>query len=160
MRQWMSYSPRDCFRNFPLPQSKTALDKAGDRYFAHREAAMRAERQALTQLYNRVHEQPDDGSESIEELRRSRRNLDRAVADAYGWVDLELDHDFRETSLGLRYTMSEAVKFVVLERLLELNHERYAEEVRAGLHQRGKPKRKRKPAVAANPGHATLFDDD
>ena len=75
-----------------------------------------------------------------------------------------MDHAFREIDYGgkkaLRYTISEAVKVEILDRLLELNHERYADEVRRGLHAKGKPKRKRQRAAAANPGAARLFGDD
>src|SRR5207247_1258505 len=100
---------------------------------ARRKAAMLATGRGLTAFYNRVHEHPDDQTPEVAELRSLRCKLDQAVAGAYGWTDLELDHDFRETPLGLRYTISEAVKVDVLDRLLELNHERYADEVRRGL---------------------------
>ena len=137
----LRYSPTDCFRNFPFPDDVAVLEEVGDRYLAFRKKALLAENQGLTKVYNRVHEHPDDISERIEELRRLRRELDRAVADAYGWADLDLDHDFRETPLGLRYTISEAVKTEALDRLLELNHARYAEEVAQGLHAKGAKKR-------------------
>jgi hypothetical protein len=35
--------------------------------------------------------------------------------------------------------------FAVLARLLKLNHERYAEEVKQGLHEKKKPRNTRKP---------------
>lgn len=166
-RKWSStletrlrYNRADSFENFPFPGDLSGLESIGDQYIAHRNAAMLATGRGLTPIYNRVHEHPDDQTPEIAELRSLRCKLDRAVADAYGWTDLELDHDFRETPLGLRYTISEAVKVDVLDRLLELNHERYADEVRRGLHAKGKPKRKRQPAAAANPGGARLFGDD
>jgi hypothetical protein len=156
----LRYSPTDCFQNFPFPEDVSALDEIGDRYLSYRKETLLAENQGLTKVYNRVHEQPEDTSERIEELRRLRRELDRAVADAYGWTDLELDHDFRETPLGLRYTISEAVTTEVLDRLLELNHARYAEEVAQGLHGKktGKSKRKANTNPAATAGR--LFDED
>lgn len=139
----LRYSPTDCFQNFPFPEDVSALEEIGDRYLAFRKETLPAVDQGLTKVYNRVHEQPEDTSERIEELRRLRRELDRAVADAYGWSDLELDHDFRETLLGLRYTISEAVKTEALDRLLELNHARYAEEVAQGLHDKKRSRAKR-----------------
>lgn len=138
----LRYSPTDCFQNFPFPEDVSVLDEIGDRYLNYRKETLLAENQGLTKIYNRVHEQPEDTSERIEGLRRLRRELDRAVADAYGWADLELDHDFRETPLGLRYTISEALKTEALDRLLELNHARYAEEVAKGLHAKGARKGK------------------
>jgi hypothetical protein len=69
--------------------------------------------------------------------------MDAAVAAAYGWHDLDLGHGFHATKQGTRYTISEAARREVLDRLLALNHERYAEEVAAGLHDKGKGKAKR-----------------
>ncbi|MGZ3625707.1 MAG: hypothetical protein ACXVB7_21710, partial [Ktedonobacteraceae bacterium] len=56
---------------------------------------------------------------------------------AYGWDDLVLEHGFHETKQGVRYTISEEARREVLGRLLQLNHERYAEEVKMGLHEKG-----------------------
>src|SRR5207247_10392282 len=68
------------------------------------------------------------------ELHKQR---EAAVAHAYCWYDLELGHGFDETKQGLRYTISEEARREVLGRLLQLNHERYAEEVAMGLHEKG-----------------------
>ena len=58
----------------------------------------------------------------------------------------DLGHDFHETKQGLRFTISESARREVLDRLLRLNHERYEEEVRQGLHDKGKkPKGKSTP---------------
>ena len=138
----LRYSPTDCFENFPFPGSLDSLDEIGDRYLSHRKATMLDENQGLTAIYNRVHEHPEDQHPAVGELRALRRELDRAVADAYGWADLPLEHDFRETSLGLRYTIDEATRGEALDRLLELNHKRHAEEVARGLHA-GKGKKSR-----------------
>jgi len=54
-----------------------------------------------------------------------------------GTVDLALGHGFHETKQGMRYTISEGARREVLDRLLRLNHERYAEEVALGLHEKG-----------------------
>ncbi|WP_201383979.1 hypothetical protein [Ktedonobacter sp. SOSP1-52] len=63
--------------------------------------------------------------------------MDEAVARAYGWEDLKLEHGFHETKQGLRYTISEAARREVLDRLLLLNHQRHEEEVQAGLFEKG-----------------------
>jgi hypothetical protein len=62
--------------------------------------------------------------------------MDQAVAAAYGWDDLALGHGFHETAQGVRFTIDEAVRREVLGRLLALNHQRYAEEVAMGLHEK------------------------
>ena len=54
--------------------------------------------------------------------------MDQAVAAAYGWQDIDLGHGFHETKQGIRYTISEAARREVLDRLLALNHQRHAEE--------------------------------
>jgi hypothetical protein len=64
--------------------------------------------------------------------------MGHAVAAAYGWTDLDLGHGFHETKQGLRFTISEPARREVLGRLLRLNHERYAEEVAHGLHEKGR----------------------
>jgi hypothetical protein len=64
--------------------------------------------------------------------------MDQAVAAAYGWSELDLDHGFHATKQGERYTISEPARRTVLEKLLELNHQRYDEEVKAGLHDKKK----------------------
>jgi len=69
--------------------------------------------------------------------------MDLAV---YGWLNLNLMCTFHTTKQGLRYTISEAARRTVLDRLLALNHERYAEEVRQGLHDGGAKKAAKKGA--------------
>jgi len=160
----LRYSPTDCFENFAFPADLDSLPQIGERYLSHRKATMLDQDQGLTTVYNRVHEQPEDVDPAIVKLRSLRRELDRAVADAYGWADLELELDFRETPLGLRYTIDEPTKAEALDRLLELNHERHAEEAALGLHdgKHKKPRRPRKPEAppASQPGGGgRLFAD-
>jgi len=159
------YSPKRCARTFPTPPVNESLNSIGERYHAHRAAIMASRHQGLTKTYNRFHA-PDERGEDIATLRTLHVEMDRAVAAAYGWTDLALRHGFHETKQGLRYTISEAARRTVLDRLLALNHERYAEEVRKGLHDTGKAKaRAAKPAVARmteaampRPVQAGLFD--
>ncbi|EML8071860.1 hypothetical protein WAA53_006892 [Pseudomonas aeruginosa] len=99
---------------------------------------MQSEAIGLTQLYNRFHS-PSDGDSRIEAMRELHREIDLAVARAYGWDDLDLDHGFHEVpylpeSDRIRFTIGERARFEVLRRLSELNHQRYEEEVAQGLH--------------------------
>src|SRR5207249_1667659 len=98
-----------------------------------RSGAMRAKNQGLTSIYNRFHD-PRESSLEIIEFRALHVELDSRVALAYGWDDLKLDHDFHETPQGLRYTVDPLSRVEILDRLLELNHDRYREEVEAGIH--------------------------
>ncbi len=83
-------------------------------------------------MYNRFHD-PKEKAADIVKLRELHREMDEAVTKTYGWDDLKLEHGFHETKQGLRYTISEAARREVLDRLLLLNHQRHEEEVKAGL---------------------------
>ena len=102
--------------------------------------------EGLTKIYNRFHD-PAETSVDIVELRRLHVEMDRAVATTYGWQDLDLGHDFHETKQGIRFTISEAARHEVLDRLLALNHQRHAEEEaeKAALPVSVSAKRGRKP---------------
>jgi hypothetical protein len=88
---------------------------------------LQAAREGLTKTYNRFHD-PKETASDIAELRTLHVEMDRAVAAAYGWSDLDLGHGFHQTKQGLRYTISEPARCEVLDRLLELNHERHRQE--------------------------------
>jgi hypothetical protein len=150
----MRYTPSDCFETFPFPANLQGLDEIGQRYYEHRQAIMLARQEGLTKTYNRFHD-PQETALDIALLRELHHEMDEAVAAAYGWHDLDLGHGFYQTKQGLRYTISEEARREALGRLLKLNHERYAEEVAQGLHDKGaKAKNKGKtkkvmPAPAA-----------
>jgi hypothetical protein len=127
------YAPSDCFDTFPQPLTTPSIETAGLALDTHRRQLMLDRWEGLTATYNRVHN-PKEETADIAELRRLHVALDHAVAAAYGWEDLELDHDFWETRQGIRFTVSPDARGELLDRLLELNHARYAEEVRSGLH--------------------------
>ncbi len=136
LRNDQRYTPTDCFETFPFPSNLQELDDIGERYYQHRQSIMLARQEGLTKTYNRFHD-PQETTEDIVRLRELHKEMDEAVAKAYGWDDLDLGHGFRETKQGLRYTISEEARREVLGRLLKLNHERYAEEVAQGLHEKG-----------------------
>ncbi len=84
--------------------------------------------------------------------------LDLAVRDAYGWSDLDLDHQHWATPQGMRFTVSPEAKDELLDRLLELNHERYATEVAAGLHdKKAKKALGKRSAKAPGSDQATML---
>ncbi len=146
MRTDIRYTPSDCFQTFPQPELTQAVADLGARLHEHRSALMLARQEGLTTTYNRVHD-PEEVSDDIVGLREIHLALDHAVGDAYGWNALDLDRDFNETKFGTRFTFAPVPRQEVLDRLLELNHERYAEEVRRGLHGKPKSTGKRKPVA-------------
>jgi hypothetical protein len=162
------YTPTDCFETFPFPEGTDNLEGIGERYYLHRQEIMLRRQEGLTKTYNRFHD-PNERAEDIATLRALHVDMDQAVAVAYGWGDLDLGHSFHETKQGLRYTISEAARQEVLGRLLTLNHQRYAEEVAQGLHNKGSKNAKKGTSgkgrdistpITAKVGPPGLFDEE
>lgn len=126
----LRYTPTDAFETFPFPLNLSSLDDIGERYYTHRQNIMHTRREGLTATYNRFHN-PDDRAPDIQQLRELHVQMDQAVAAAYGWQDLALDHGFHDTKQGVRFTVSDAARRELLDRLLALNHQRHEEEVEA-----------------------------
>jgi hypothetical protein len=160
MRTDVRYTPSDCFEPFPFPLSTSNLNSIGEKYYTHRQFIMQTRQEGLTKTYNRFHNSNESATD-IQQLRELHVEMDYAVAAAYDWQDLDLGHDFHETKQGLRYTISEIARQEVLDRLLELNHGRYEDEVRMGLHDKGKKKSKagssKKGKVKVSPGQTSLL---
>jgi hypothetical protein len=138
------YSISDCFDTFPFPRTvegNALLSQAGQEYYLLRRELMLGLGVGLTSIYNRFHA-VEDASEAVMKLRELHCVMDRTVAAAYDWGDLDLGHGFHETRQGIGFTISDQARREVLRRLLKLNHERYTEEVRQGLH---KKKKRRAP---------------
>jgi hypothetical protein len=133
LRTDLQYTPSDCFDTFPQPVLTDEVGAAGHALDAHRRQLMLDRWEGLTKTYNRVHN-PKEHSDDIARLRELHAELDHAVAQAYGWADLDLDHGFHDTRQGVRFTIGPAARVEVLDRLLELNHDRYRAEVERGLH--------------------------
>jgi len=76
-----------------------------------------------TITYNHFHD-PNEIADNIQKLRELHVEMDREVAAAYGWQDLDLGHDLHPTKQDLRFTISDTARRKVLDRLLELNHQR------------------------------------
>lgn len=145
----LCYSPKRCAATFPLidlvrkQDWEEKLAELGHNYHKSRSVLMVARDEGLTSLYNRFHDN-EESSTDIERLRILHVRLDEIVAAAYGWDDLDFGRDFHETKQGFRFTISEAARREVLQRLLKLNHARYAKEVKEGLHDKKKKRAKKK----------------
>jgi hypothetical protein len=153
MRTDIRYTPTDCFETFVQPDLTGMVGDLGGALNEHRAALMLDRNEGLTTTYSRLHDLGDQ-TDDITRLREIHVELDHAVRDAYGW-DLDLGHDFHDTRFGTRFTFAPGPRQEILDRLLELNHERYAEEVEQGLHKKKKAARR-----AANaPGALTMEFD-
>ena len=133
MKGDLRYTPTDCFETFPFPATIESLENIGQRYHDHRQQIMLSRREGLTKIYHRFHASTEESSD-IQQLREMHIEMDQRVAEAYGWRYLDLGHGFHQTKQGVRFTISEAARVEVLDRLLALNHEQYEEEVKQGLH--------------------------
>lgn len=143
MKDDSRYNVADCFETFPLPlgfETSPTLEAAGRAYDDHRAEIMVFRNEGMTKTYNRFHD-PAETAEDIQRLRGLHAAMDVAVLEAYGWHDLaaratpmfldesnEDDHAYQ----GRLFWPSD-FRDEVLARLLALNAERYAEEVRLGI---------------------------
>jgi hypothetical protein len=161
MKEDLRYTPSKVFETFPMPIVYRSCNEIGETYHMRRKDLMVKRKEGLTKTYNRFHD-PNETAADVQKLRDLHVELDQTVAVAYGWDDFELGHGFHEAKQGVRFTISESARHEVLQRLLRLNHERYAEEVAEGLHdKKGKERpsttnRKKKSQVTA----PTLFEKD
>ena len=146
----LRYSPSDCFETFTFPigiwqSPNTKLSEAGERYHTQRKMLMQLLGLGLTKIYNLFHNpnlspqivsvaskrtvDSNEGFDAMVLLRQLHVEMDIAVRDAYGWHDLDLDHDFHEVENlpendRVRYTICPVVRREVMRRLLSENHAR------------------------------------
>ncbi|WP_326602819.1 Eco57I restriction-modification methylase domain-containing protein [Streptomyces sp. NBC_01800] len=179
MKGDLRYTPTDVFETLVRPPLTPRLRAAGTHLDAYRRDLMLARNMGLTATYNLVHN-PECQDEDIVQLRHIHEEIDRATVEAYGWYDLlddsgqtsyadpthetfPLDHGFHETDQGARYTIGLLARAEIIDRLRQLNHQVYADEVYLGLHKKSathpdlpKPSadaiRKRKEQLAARGG--------
>ncbi|MFE2682835.1 Eco57I restriction-modification methylase domain-containing protein [Streptomyces mirabilis] len=148
----LRYTPTEVFETLVCPTLTDRLRAAGLRLHTYRRDLMLARTMGLTETYNLVHD-PDCHDEEIFELRRIHEEIDSAIVEAYGWNDLldhtgqtppadpshetfPLDHGFHETDQGIRYTISLLARTEIIDRLRQLNHQAYADEVHLRLHKK------------------------
>ncbi|WP_225594348.1 Eco57I restriction-modification methylase domain-containing protein [Mycolicibacterium fortuitum] len=134
------YTPSDVFEKFPRPVESESLASIGRTLNAERREVTLRRDIGLTRLYNLVND-PHTTSASDPDIARMRAihaELDQAVMDAYGWSDIPLDHGFHTYRQMQRWTVSPAARVEILDRLLEENQRRAAEEAK----QTSKVKRK------------------
>ena len=166
----LRYSIQKVFQTFPFPQDITPETEAtlatiGEQYHEFRRQLMHRLQLGLTKTYNLFHKPElspamvqtacDQNEETAKQayghilhLREFHKEMDNAVLAAYGWTDIDLAHDFYDMDYlpendRTCYTISLAARKEILKRLLQLNHDLYAEEVAAGLHDKKKTTRKK-----------------
>ncbi|GGZ46565.1 MULTISPECIES: Eco57I restriction-modification methylase domain-containing protein [Streptomyces rochei group] len=148
----INYAPTDVFETLVRPPLTGRLRTAGTRLDTYRRDLMFRRNIGLTDTYNLVHDEACQDADIIE-LRRIHEEIDRATIEAYGWHDLldetgatepadpthervPLDHGFHDTDQGPRYTIGLLARTEIIDRLRQLNHQAYADEVFLGLHKK------------------------
>jgi len=135
MKADLRYTPSDVFETLPLPELTQEMRELGDRLDTFRRNLMLSRQAGLTATYNMVND-PRNTEDDIAELRRFHVAIDEAVCRGYGWDDLidRLDHGHHPVARETRFTVGPLAQRELVDRLLELNHERYRQEVEQGLH--------------------------
>jgi hypothetical protein len=151
------YTPESKYETFPFPEQISATRAAGAALNGYRNGLMLDRQEGLTATYNRVHA-PEEASTDINHLRELHVEVDYAALNAYGWSDLDLGHGFHDTSQGIRYTFEPIVRQEILDRLLELNLDRWASEEAAGSRTERNASTRRH-ALGASANQASMFDD-
>ncbi|MEO8369119.1 MAG: hypothetical protein ABI806_07970 [Candidatus Solibacter sp.] len=150
-------APSDSFNNLPLPfdpanSTSSALAVLAARYSSLRQK-VEMTAGGKTPTYTQFHD-VQAGDSDIATLRALHVEMDHAVAATYGWTDIDFGHGFHQTKPGMRYTISEVARRKVLDLLLKLNHERYAQEQAIAAAQQPTRKPKSRKGV---PGQSALF---
>jgi hypothetical protein len=160
----VNYTPSDVFETFALPDLTQDIRELGDRLDTFRREVMLARQSGLTATYNLVNSKECNDADIVE-LRAIHKAIDEAVCRAYGWNDLipQLDHGIHPVGRDTRFTVGPSIQREIVDRLLELNHERYAAEVAAGHHDKKtkRPARTTAPKTTScnpnvDPGQSTL----
>ncbi|MEO3976471.1 type IIL restriction-modification enzyme MmeI [Streptomyces sp. CAU 1734] len=165
MKGDLRYTPSDVFDTLVRPSLSDRLRNSGNQLHEFRRELMIRRNIGLTATYNLVHD-PACQDPDIIELRKIHVEIDKATIEAYGWRDLldetgatppadpthetfPLDHGFHETDQGTRYTIGLLARTEIIDRLRQLNHQAYADEVFLGLHKKPQ-KHPDMPAPSAN----------
>jgi hypothetical protein len=127
MRTDINYSPSDVFDTFPRPAPTDDLESLGKILDTERRELMLSRSWGLTTTYNHVHD-PGVTDPAVVRLREVHAYIDRAVFDAYGWIDLDPRVGHYPTKIGIRWTVNPEVRFEILDRLLAENHRRHVVE--------------------------------
>lgn len=113
----LRYTPSDCLETFPFPQVDPRIEPVALALRIARDEIAKERSIGLTAIYRGIHAQ----DAAFTKLRELTAALDRAVVDAYGWADLDLDHRHRETPRGHRFSVSPSAASELLKRLRRLN---------------------------------------
>jgi hypothetical protein len=124
------YTPSDVFETFPRPPSADGLLEIGEALDRNRRTMMLRRSLGLTKIYNLVNDSNlvDSSDADVSELRELHVALDQSVLKSYGWTDIRLGYGFHTYRGVERWSVSPAARVQILDRLLEENLRRAAEQ--------------------------------
>jgi len=132
----LRYGTRTCFMNFAFPMAKamSLLESVGKEFRRARDSLLLGRQIGLTALANLVND-ASCNDEDITDFRARICLLDLAVIQAYGWDDIQLEHNFHSVGYlpagsNTRYTISEPAREELLRRLASLNCSRFEADSR------------------------------
>jgi hypothetical protein len=133
------YSTSAALETWPMPDKSadlSELDDIGEQYHTTRDDLLVDRSLGLTDLYNLFHNQLAFDSD-IKRLRFLHALMDIAALKAYGWTDIDPQHDFYDMDYlpprdQVRFTLSPSARLEVLRRLSTLNRERFERQGTTG----------------------------
>jgi len=162
------YTPTEVLETFPFPLAEAgeSIAATAERYFKYRQSILTSRNIGLTDLYNAFHDLSIDWDE-IKKFRDLQVELDVKVIRSFGWSDIEVIHGFFDVPYlpendRSRFTLSDAVRTEVLQRLLDLNNKRATIGVAEGNASatRGTAKRGRRKTAESSAPLSDLFSGD
>ncbi|MER8037830.1 Eco57I restriction-modification methylase domain-containing protein [Streptomyces hydrogenans] len=149
-----NYSNTGMFESLPPAPFSDRLMKLGIELHEVRSEILARRNLGFKKIYAQVNEENHQDAD-LWSLRRLHKQIDEAAIAAYGWLDLldesgateptdpthirvPLDHGFHDTDQGPRYTIGPVARTEIIDRLRQLNHQAYADEVYLGLHKKPK----------------------
>lgn len=156
MRADVRYTPSDVFETLPRPEPGEALAAVGKSLDQERREIMLRRDLGLTKLYNLVNDPEVIGDPDVDRVRELHVQVDEAVAAAYGWSDVVLDHGFHTYRQARRWTIGPAARVELMDRLLEENQKRAAQEARMSAPAGKKTTARRRRAEPT--GQEAMFD--
>lgn len=138
MRTDIRYTSSDCFETFPFAQSPSAaavsqVKQAGQSFYEYRQEVLRDRQLGLTKLYN-LFNAPSCEENDIIKMRELYTAMNEAALACYGWVDIDLQHEFYSTDRKkIRFMPAPEAQREIFIRLIELNQKIAAEEAARGL---------------------------
>jgi hypothetical protein len=136
------YIQSDVYGPYPYPplseDDGALLEEQGSTLWNLRSEYMKQNDIGLTGLFN-LENSPEAVDRQVSVIRDQAVRIDHSVLNGYGWNDLTLNHQFREVSYlppsdRIRFSISRESEIEILQRLEDLNKERYEAEVARGLH--------------------------